>query len=92
MDNNEENNFVGDKFSDFEVLQVLYENDFGFVAKVKSKKNLKIYAMKKTDLSLIEDQNFRKYSENEHIFMKKLDHPNVCKLYNTFKEGDIIYI
>jgi non-specific serine/threonine protein kinase len=24
--------------------------------------------------------------------MKKLDHPNVCKLYNTFKEGDIIYI
>jgi serine/threonine protein kinase len=88
---NKDNNFIGDKLSDFEILQVLGKSSLGFVAKVKSKKNLKIYAMKKNDLSLIQDENLRKYYENEYIFMKKLEHPNICKLYNTFKERDIIY-
>ena len=35
--------YIGNHLSDFEILQVLDEHDFGFVAKVKSKKNLKIY-------------------------------------------------
>ena len=48
--------------------------------------------MKKYNLALIEDNEYRKYYENECIFMKQLDHPNVCKLYNTFKDGDIIYM
>ncbi len=89
---NKDNNEIGNKLSDFEILQVLGEGAFGFVAKVKSKKNLKIYAMKKYNLALIEDNEYRKYYENECIFMKQLDHPNVCKLYNTFKDGDIIYM
>ena len=83
---------IGSHLSDFEILQVLGEGSFGFVAKVKSKKNLKIYAMKKSDLSLINDQDLIKYYENESLFMKNLDHPNVCKLYTSFKEGDIVYM
>ena len=86
------NNDIGGKLSDFIILQVLGQGSFGFVAKVKSKKNLKIYAMKTYDLSLINDINDKKYYENEYIFMQNLDHPNVCKLYNTFKEGNSIYM
>ena len=82
---NKDKNFIGDKLSDFEILQFLGKSDIGFVNKVKSKKNLKIYAMKTYDLSLIQDEYLRKYCENEHIFMKKLDHPNVCKIIRIKK-------
>ena len=82
---------IGDKLSDFEFLQVLNTSDIGFTVKVKSKKNLKIYVLKKYDLSLI-DNILLKYYENESIIMSKLNHPNVCKLYKTFIDGHIIYI
>ena len=50
-------NEIGNKLTDFEILQVLGQGAFGFVAKVRSKKNLKIYAMKKVDLSkVVEDE------------------------------------
>ena len=83
---------IGCHLSDFEILQVLGEGSFGFVAKVKSKINLKIYAMKKVDLQLIDDPELIKYYQNESIFMKKLDHPNVCRLFTTFREQSIIYM
>ena len=85
-------NDIGNCLSDFEILQVLGIGGFGYVAKVKSKKNLKIYAMKKYDLSLIEDKDLLKYYINESIFMKNLDHPNICKLYKKFMEGNNIYM
>ena len=84
-------NEIGNKLTDFEILQVLGQGAFGFVAKVRSKKNLKIYAMKKVDISkVVEDE--KKYYENEHIFLEKLDHPNVCKLFSSFREGSINYM
>ena len=85
-------NNIGNCLKDFEILQVLGKGSFGFVAKVKSKKNLKIYAMKKNDLSMIDDDDIKKYYENEGIFMKKLNHPNICKLYTTFKENNVVYL
>ena len=85
-------NDIGDKLSDFEILQVLGVGRFSFVAKVKSKKNFKIYAIKKYDLSLIDDDDYKKYYENENIFMQNLDHPNVCKLYNTFRDDNNLYM
>jgi len=94
IDNNStiKNNDIGNCLRDFEILQVLGKGAFGFVAKVKSKKNLKIYAMKKNDLSVIDDDDIKKYYENEGIFMKALDHPNICKLYSTFKENNSVYL
>ena len=85
-------NDIGKCLSDFEILQVLGEGAFGFVAKVKSKKNLKIYAMKKYDLSLIDNPEQIKYYKNEAIFMRNLEHPNIIKLYTNFIEDDIIYM
>ena len=84
-------NEIGNKLTDFEILQVLGQGAFGFVAKVRSKKNLKIYAMKKVDLSkVVEDE--KKYYENESIFLEKLDHPNICKLFSSFREGTNNYM
>ena len=45
-----QSNQIGNKFDDFEILQVLSENEEkekSFVAKVRSKKNSKIYSIKK---------------------------------------------
>ena len=57
---------IGTKSDDFVILKILkrseYENKFdeiilyGFVAKVKSKLDNKIYAMKKIDLSLVKNE------------------------------------
>ena len=40
---------MGDKLEDFSILQILGKGSFGFVAKVRSNKNNKIYAMKKIE-------------------------------------------
>ena len=84
-------NEVGNKLSDFEILQVLGQGAFGFVAKVRSKKNLKIYAMKKVDLSKV-DEDKKRYYEYESIFLKRLHHPNICRLFSSFRENSNIYM
>ena len=93
MNTNEEGCDIGNKLSDFEILQVLGQGTYGFVAKVKSKLNLKIYALKKYTISEMPKDQL-KYALNESIFMKKLNHENVVKLYNDFKdnEGNIYMI
>ena len=84
-------NEIGNKLSDFEILQVLGRGAFGFVAKVRSKKNLKIYAMKKVDLSKVEEDK-KKYYKYETIFLKRLNHPNICRLFCSFRENTDIYM
>ncbi len=42
---------VGNKLDHFEILQTLGKGGFGFVAKVKSKINHKLYAMKMIDFN-----------------------------------------
>ena len=41
-----DDNEMGDKLEDFDIQQVLGKGSYGFVAKVRSKKNKKIYTMK----------------------------------------------
>ena len=89
--NNEVNSEIGNKLEDFEILQVLGEGTYGFVAKVQSKLNFGIYALKKYILSSVSDDE-KKYILNERIFMKKLDHENVVKLYCDFQEKDNLYL
>ena len=88
--NNEVNSEIGNKLEDFEILQVLGEGAYGFVAKVQSKLNFGIYALKKYILSSVSDDE-KKYILNERIFMKKLDHENVVKLYCDFQEKDNLF-
>ena len=48
-ENKNEVDEMGNQVDDFEILQLLGEGSFGYIAKVKSKLNQKIYAMKKID-------------------------------------------
>ena len=84
-----ENDEIGNKLEDFVILSILNKGKNGFVAKVKSKKNNKIYAMKKYNLSINEEQ--KQLFLNEKIFLKKLNHENICKYYLSFIESNCLY-
>ena len=83
---------IGDSFEDYEILQVLSPNESkGFAAKVRSKINSKIYAMKKIEsryASKIQENQFRQ----EFEMLKKIDHPNVTKYFKYFFQDQCLYI
>lgn len=83
---------IGDKPSDFEILQTLGKGAYGFVAKVKSRVNNKIYAMKMMDFSYYNNQNEISFAKNEINIIKSLNHPNIVKYYTDFEEGQRLYI
>ena len=86
------NEFIGNKLDDFEILQTLGKGSYGYVAKVKSKINNKIYAMKMIDFSLIKDQIEIELSLNEIKIIKSLDSPHIIKYYNNFQVDKKMYI
>ena len=85
-----ENN-IGNKVEDFIILQVMGKGSYGFVAKVKSKINLEIYALKQINVQNLNEEKKKKYF-NELIFLKHFNHPNVCKCLKTFEENGCYYI
>ena len=87
--NNNEN--IGNKLEDFEILQIMGRGAYGYVAKVKSKKNLKIYALKKNIMENLTEIEKLKL-KNELLFLKKFDHQNVCRCLTTFEENNCHYI
>ena len=91
----DENISIGDKFEDFEILQVLGSGGFASVLKVCSLINQRIYAMKILNLENDDDikpEVKEKYYNNEIELLKKLDHPNIVKYYKSFTENNKIYI
>ena len=76
---------IGNKLEDFEILQNLGERGNGYVIKVRSKKNFKIYVIKKS-------KEFNDSQKREILLMNKLDHPNVCKCRSYFEEKGNYYI
>ena len=91
----DENISIGDKFEDFEILQVLGSGTFASVLKVCSLINQRIYAMKILNLENDDDikpEVKEKYYNNEIELLKKLDHPNIVKYYKSFTENNKIYI
>ena len=83
---------MGNKVDDFEILQVLGEGSFGYIAKVKSRLNHKIYAMKKIDISKIKEQKVIKLMENETKILSDLDNPMIVKYYKSFNEDGALFI
>ena len=83
---------MGDKVKDYEILQVLGKGSYGFVAKVKSRINHKIYAMKQIDFSKIEEEKEFELCQNEMVVLKNLNHPLITKYYKSIKDGDCLYI
>ena len=77
---------IGNKLEDFEILQVVGQGSFGFVAKVRSKLNSEIYALKKIRPDKMGEQEKLQF-QIEKIFSKKFNHPNICKFLSTFEEN-----
>ena len=87
-----DDNEMGDKLEDFDIQQVLGKGSYGFVAKVRSNKNNKIYAMKQIDFSKIGSQKEIELCKREVDVLKKLHHPNINKYYKSFSVKDCLYI
>ena len=89
---------IGKIPEDFTPLQQLGEGGFGTVLKVKSQKNNKIYVMKIINKEkmkeYIKDENIDidKYSKKEIIILKKLNHPNIVKYYDSNVDEKNYYI
>ena len=83
---------IGSNLDDFEILQTLGKGSYGFVSKVKSKKNQKIYAMKMIDLSLVNDEQECNLLKNEIKILHQLNNPHIIKYYYNFQVGNKIYI
>ena len=91
-ENINENEEMGNKVEDFEILQVLGKGSYGFVAKVKSRLNHKIYAMKQINFGELEDEKSIELCENETKLLSKLNHSLIIKYYKSIKEGNLLYI
>ena len=86
-----DDNKMGENLSDFEILQVLNEeNNSFFVSKVRSLNNNKIYAMKSIGLRKIGDK-LDKYME-VMTQLKQLNNPHIIKYYKTFKDDQNLYL
>ena len=82
---------VGNKLDDFEILQNLgKETKNLLITKVKSKKDNKIYCMRKVKIWNL--MNIDKDIENVKKTIGQLDHPHIIKYYNAFKEDKNQYI
>ena len=83
---------IGNKLEDFEILQTLGKGSYGYVAKVKSYINKKIYAMKMIDFSLIKNEQEIQLTKNEIAIIKSLKSPHIIKFYNSFEVSNKFYI
>jgi len=83
-------NNIGNKLEDFEILQIIAEGSYGSIAKVKSKLNSEIYALKKIKIGNL-DEKEKFYIKKELIFFEKLNHPNIFKYLGHFEENGCDY-
>ena len=81
---------MGNKFEDYEILQVITKkNNYGFFAKVRSKINSKIYAMKKIKSEFIQNE----YNLNDELnILKNMKNPNTTKYFKGFYQNQSLYI
>ena len=87
-----QNEKIGNKLEDFEILNTLGKGGFGLVSKVKSKKNHKLYAMKMINFDLIKEPREKDLALNEIKIIQNLNSPHIIKYYNSFQEGNRLYI
>ena len=80
---------LGDKLSDYQIIQIINNNILKtkFIAKVLSKKNSKIYILKKIDFTVSKDD-----MDKEFEILSNLKNNNIVKYYKWFNDNGNIYI
>ena len=81
---------IGNKLTDFEILEVLTddEKNTNFVAKVRSIKNHKIYALKRINI-----QNYNpNYYEQQIKNLIELNNPHLIKYYTYFPMNGFLFL
>ena len=81
------NDIMGNQFSDYEILNLISSNFDKFVGKVISKKNSKIYLMKKLNHNPTKEQMDKEFKK-----FKNLNHKNIIKYYEWFQYNGSTYI
>ena len=79
-------------FDVYEKLKHLGKGAYGDVYKVKRKNDNEIRALKEIKKSLLVEVNNFSDIKNEINILKKIDHPNVLKIYEFFEDEKRIYI
>ena len=64
------------------MIQELGLDSVGIISKVKSKLNSEIYFLNK-----VMDEKDKLDVKREFIFLKKLNHPNICKYLGNFEQN-----
>ena len=92
--NNDKDNsqFINTSLDDYEKILFLGKGSFGEVSKVCFKKNNKIYALKKVEISKMIDDKAKKLSINEIKLLPNFSHPHIIKYHYSFKENGNLYI
>ena len=78
-----DDNEMGNTIEDFEILQILGKGSYGFVAKIRSKKNKKIYALKQIDLTKVGSEKEKNLCHQEIKLLEQLNNSNINKYYKT---------
>ena len=73
---------MGEQLDDFEILQVLSDDNSCFFAKVRSSINHKIYAMKKIESNMGWNNCFELMNK-----LKYINNPHIIKYYKAFKDS-----
>ena len=91
-DDEDNNQFIGSTIDDYEKILFLGKGSFGEVNKVIFKKNNKIYALKKVEISRMKDIDFKRLTLNEIKLLPQLSHPHIIKYLHSFKDDENLYI
>ena len=76
---------MGENKKDFEVLRILSHNNN--ISKVRSRKNKKIYVLKKVNLNLLfstDEEKEKNFYKQKIEKLKSLNHPHLLKYYKSF--------
>lgn len=75
----------------YEFIKPIGQGSAGTVSVYKSKVDGKQYALKEIDLTFMSERD-KKSAQNEVQFLRVLKGPTIVTFYESFKEGQIIYI
>ena len=84
-----DDNQIGNNISDFEILEVLNDNpNQNFIAKVRSIKNHKIYALKRINIQNYNSQFYEQQIKN----LIGLNNPHLIKYYTYFIKNGFLFL